>query len=168
MSDLETDPIAFPTPVNPDDQGIWPLMIGIICTFTSLALIIIAVRLYVRIFHSEEGWAIRLAYNGRWGYHNISYQWGLSKDPRNLTYDPRIMHILKWNPIASIPGIVVSISTRISIAVLLVRLFGRRRWFKWYLISVTAAASEMFYCLQVQAMEGFWTPGYRLVDWIPQ
>ena len=93
-----------------------------------------------------------------------AYKWGLGKESKNLTYDPQIMQILKWNLIGSIPGNVVAITARISIAILLVRLFGARKWFKWYLIifttlqSATAAATEMVYCLQVSPIQGFWDP----------
>ena len=49
MSESETQDTPFPPPVNPDDPGIGPLMIGIMWTFTSLAMITIALRFYVRI-----------------------------------------------------------------------------------------------------------------------
>ena len=50
MADNGVDTAAMPPPVSPDDPGIGPLMIGIMWTFTCLAMIAIALRLYVRIF----------------------------------------------------------------------------------------------------------------------
>ena len=46
--------------------------------------------------------------------------------------------VLKWMWLANTPGLLVSITARLSIAVLLVRLFGvTHEWLKWFLIIVT-------------------------------
>ncbi|KAK8024451.1 hypothetical protein PG993_012517 [Apiospora rasikravindrae] len=171
MSDPGAGTTTFPPPVNPNDPGIGPLMIGFMWTFTSLAMIAIALRLYVRVFIVEklglDDWFMIVAGIFQLAYQACmtkAYQWGLGMDSMNLTYDPQITNILKWNLIGSIPGIVVAICARISIATLLIRLFGGRKWFKWYLIvfttlqSATAAATEMLYCLQTDPIEGFWNP----------
>ncbi|KAK8042321.1 hypothetical protein PG994_012804 [Apiospora phragmitis] len=168
MSEPQAESTTFRTPVNPNDPGIGHLMIGVMWTFTSLAVIAIALRLYVRLFIvrklGPDDWfmivagAFQLAYQA---CMTKAYEWGLGKESWNLS-DLQIMYILKWNLIGSIPGIVVAIAARISIATLLIRLFGSRKWFKWYLIcfttlqSVTAAATETFYCLQTSPIEGFW------------
>lgn len=39
----------FPDPVNPDDPGRGPMVMGVIWTFGALALIVVAVRLWVRM-----------------------------------------------------------------------------------------------------------------------
>ncbi|KAI1406893.1 hypothetical protein F5Y13DRAFT_195926 [Hypoxylon sp. FL1857] len=166
--------------MNPDDPGIGPLMIGLMWTFTSLSVIIIALRFYVRVSLLRQlgldDWIMLLAGIFQLPYQACltkSYQWGLGMESRNLTYDPQIVHILKWNLIGSIPGNVVAIAARISISIFLIRLFGSRKWFKWYLIifttlqSVTAAATEIVYCLQVSPIQGFWDPKILARRWDP-
>lgn len=39
----------FPDPVNPDDLGRGPVVIGVTWTFNALALIVVAIRFWVRI-----------------------------------------------------------------------------------------------------------------------
>lgn len=39
----------FPDPVNPDDPGRGPLVMGLTWTFSSLALIVVIVRFWVRV-----------------------------------------------------------------------------------------------------------------------
>jgi hypothetical protein len=39
----------FPDPVNPDDLGRGPMVVGLFWTFGALALIVVAVRIWVRL-----------------------------------------------------------------------------------------------------------------------
>jgi hypothetical protein len=62
------------------------------------------------------------------------------------------------------PGITSSIVSRISIAVLLVRIFGIHVWLKWSLIVITSlqvvAAVVLTFTswLQVRPVQGLWDP----------
>ncbi|KAI0023867.1 hypothetical protein F4780DRAFT_728130 [Xylariomycetidae sp. FL0641] len=160
-----------PPPLNPDDPGIGPTMISVMWTFTSLATIAIGLRFYVRIAISRnialDDWLMLVAGVFQLAYQSCltkAYQWGLGMESKNMTYDPQITHTLKWTLISSMSGVVVAITARVSIAVFLIRIFGSRRWFKWFLIIFTciqsslAAATEILYCLQVRPIQGFWNP----------
>lgn len=46
---MASTPTSPPPPVNPDDRGIGPAIIGVMWTFTSIALIFIGLRFYVRV-----------------------------------------------------------------------------------------------------------------------
>jgi dolichyl-phosphate-mannose--protein O-mannosyl transferase len=41
-------PITFPPPINPDDLGRGPMIIGLTWSFTGLAVIAVLLRLYIR------------------------------------------------------------------------------------------------------------------------
>lgn len=62
------------------------------------------------------------------------------------------------------PGILASVIARISIAILLIRIFGGKTWLKWFLIIVTVlqAVSNLMIMitslLQVTPIEGVWNP----------
>jgi hypothetical protein len=64
--DLVAMDAIFPPPAKPSDLGRGPLMIGIIWTFSALAIIITGVRIWLRISVLEtklliEDWLILLA-----------------------------------------------------------------------------------------------------------
>ena len=63
--------------------------------------------------------------------------YGLGKH-KSLLSEDALSQILKTNWESQTPGILASIVARISIAVLLCRLFGSRIWLRWYLYVVTA------------------------------
>lgn len=48
--------LVFPPPVNPNDLGRGPLVVGMCWTFTSLCIIVIALRFYVRRRIHVIGW----------------------------------------------------------------------------------------------------------------
>ncbi|KAI2468972.1 hypothetical protein F4781DRAFT_431804 [Annulohypoxylon bovei var. microspora] len=161
----------YPPPVNPDDPGISPTMISVMWTFTSLATIAICLRFYVRVTILRnialEDWLMLIAGIFQLAYQSCltrAYHWGLGMESKNMTYDPQIVHTLKWTLISSMSGVVVAITARVSVSVFLLRIFGSKTWFKWYLIIFTtiqsslAAATEIVYCVQVSPIEGFWNP----------
>ncbi|KAI0469791.1 hypothetical protein GGR56DRAFT_661926 [Xylariaceae sp. FL0804] len=169
--EAELTTAALPPPVNPNDPGVGRLMIGIMWTFTILATIFVALRLYVRVailkYIAWDDWFMVLAGLLQLAYQSClteSYQWGLGMASQNMTYYPQIVHTLKWNLIASMVGFSVAIWARISITIFLIRIFGSKTWFKWYLIvwtfiqSLLSLATELVYCLQVSPIQGFWYP----------
>ncbi|RYP50587.1 hypothetical protein DL768_003932 [Monosporascus sp. mg162] len=101
----------FPPPVNPSDPGRGPLIMGLTWSFSSLCLIVVGVRFWVRItvtkLLSVEDWLMLAA-----GILNlicqsfatVSYEWGMGKHDRDLTFDQTI-NVLKWIWMSSTPGI---------------------------------------------------------------
>jgi hypothetical protein len=80
----------------------------------------------------------------------------------DLEIPDQLVNVLKWNWIASLPGMLVSILARISIAIMLVRLFGVHKWFKMFLIifttlqTVVCTAIIPLTWLQATPIEGLW------------
>lgn len=72
----------------------------------------------------------------------MSYHYGMGKHDASLT-PPQMVNVLKWMWLANTPGLLVSITARVSIAILLVRLFGVYTWLKWFVIATTAICSVM-------------------------
>ncbi|RYP08858.1 hypothetical protein DL765_008664 [Monosporascus sp. GIB2] len=66
-----------------------------------------------------------------------SYLHGLGKHDADLQLHYQLVGVLKWSWIAMSPGMLVSALVRISITILLIRLFGVHAWFKWFQIVLT-------------------------------
>jgi hypothetical protein len=64
-----------------------------------------------------------------------------------------MIHIFKYQWIYVIPANVSSIFSRVSIAILLGRIFSVKRWFRWYLIIATFVAA----CLDIALLVELWT-----------
>lgn len=82
--------------------------------------------------------------------------------------------LVKANWEGQTPGILASVIARISIAILLARLFGIRRWFRWYVYTVTALQS-FCECLliivvwaQCRPVEALWNPSIPHKCWDPE
>ena len=175
---------GFPPPIDQGNLGRGPMIMGLTWTFTALAAIAATIRLIVRQkVHKHCGlddWimflaAVRSYLSVRW--HNpdefqvlqvvaealiaVSYHYGMGKHDHSLTAD-QMVQVLKWNWISSLPGMIVSIIARISIAILLVRLFGVRVWFKRFMICTTTLQSllctAIIFCtwLQSTPVTGLW------------
>lgn len=93
----------------------------------------------------------------------VSFQHGLGKHDADLTFD-QLVNIAKWTWMSVTPGIVCSIVARASIAILLVRIFGRKKWLKWSLIGITvlqivsAVVLIIMSWVQVKPVEALWNP----------
>jgi hypothetical protein len=92
----------------------------------------------------------------------VSFAYGLGKHDLSLRQPGEMINVLKWNWIASTPGMLVSILARISIAILLIRLFGIHVWLKWYLIIFTGLQTLVggliipFTWVQDDPVSGLW------------
>src|SRR4051794_37644201 len=73
---------------------------------------------------------------------SVCYHYGMGKHDASLT-PFQVVGVLQWAWLANTPGLLVSITARISIAILLVRLFGVYTGFKWFVIIVTGACCIM-------------------------
>lgn len=93
----------------------------------------------------------------------VAFRHGFGKHDADLTFD-QLVNVAKWIWMSFTPGIVCSILARISIAVLLVRIFGTKAWLKWFLIVITilqVVASVILTItswVQVRPVEGMWNP----------
>ncbi|KAI0410561.1 hypothetical protein F5X98DRAFT_385388 [Xylaria grammica] len=161
---------ALPPPVNPSDPGIGPLIMGLTWTFTSLSLIVIGLRFWIRLSLAEmlslEDWlmlAAGLINLTCQAFNTVSFHYGIGKHDRDLTFD-QVVNTLKWEWLASTPGIVSSAISRIPIAILLVRIFGTKYWLKWYIIITvvlqTLGASLLIILSYAQSspVEAVWNP----------
>lgn len=92
---------------------------------------------------------------------SVAFTFGLGKHDTSLTPGQEI-NVLKWMWLANPTGLMVSILARVSIGILLVRLFGVHKWFKWLVIIVTASATLLTVAiipcefLQSDPISGVW------------
>ncbi|PQE06889.1 integral membrane protein [Rutstroemia sp. NJR-2017a BVV2] len=162
-------PITFPPPINPDDLGRGPMIIGLTWSFTGLAVIAVSLRLYIRkkIIHITgwDDWLMLASVILQVTYQalaTVSFTYGLGKHDLSLRQPDEMINVLKWNWIASPPGMLVSILARISITILLLRLFGIHLWLKWYLIIFTGLQTLVggliipFTWVQDDPVSGLW------------
>ncbi|KAI2621139.1 hypothetical protein GGR54DRAFT_90052 [Hypoxylon sp. NC1633] len=162
------------TPVNPDDLGIGPMIMGLTWTFAGLVMTAVGLRFYVRRKQNQswgwwEDWLMLVAMIFQIAEQStitVSYHYGLGKHDQDLR--PRQLDdMLKWMW-ASLPSyIVASILARISIAIFLVRLFGVYRWFKCFVLLITALVSLFgvisisLVFVQYTPVEKLWTPSLQ-------
>jgi hypothetical protein len=159
-----------PPPRNPDDPGRKDTVLGVTWALTGLALIFIGIRFWHRgRAPSRLGWddwliflagAIQVVHAS---IASVAYSYGAGMHDEDLTMD-QLINILKWFWITTTPAIIVSIVSRISAAILLVRIFGSKAWFKWFLIIFTIVQTIggiiaiVFVWTQQQPIESVWNP----------
>lgn len=160
---------------------------GLSWTLTVLATMVLTARVLVRVkvarHLSPDDWfmmaagvriclldsLVAVANTRSWQVFNIAftaclteaYRWGLGKHDRDMTYQ-QLVNTGKWVWISTSPGICASITARISVAILLVRIFGSKTWLKWFLITITIlqsvanAALMVLIWFQVRPVQGLW------------
>ncbi|KAI5920339.1 hypothetical protein F4810DRAFT_441963 [Camillea tinctor] len=156
-------------PVNPDDLGRGPMVMGITWTFTILSIVVVGLRFYVRLkifkFYSIEDWLMLAALVFlvvSQGCVSVAYHYGIGKYDADIEQPTQMVNVLKWIWLSVAPGMVVSILARISIAMLLVQLFGVHKWFKWFIIIITVVQTVLcvliipFTYSQVRPTEALW------------
>jgi hypothetical protein len=167
----------FSNPINPSDRGLGPTNIALTWVFTSMAAIVVAMRFYVRKRFAGS-WAIddwvmlaALAWQIVYGAINtLACQAGLGKTFVNLTLE-EYNELDKWSFWALPPSHIVSVLARISIAIVLIRIFAAgRAWFKWLLVGFTtflslfAVVAIILLFVQITPAEANWdaaVPGQR-------
>lgn len=163
--------------VESTDQGIRPLSLGLTWTFTILAVITVAARFIIRWRISRswsiDDWIMLLALGLQLLYQaffTVLCSWGNGLPYETLDPLQRMM-ASKWGYVSAFPSIGISAIARISITILLVRIFGVRRWFKLYFIAITtlvtlvAVLSIVFLAASSSPWEGLWNqmiPARRL------
>ncbi|KAK7917920.1 hypothetical protein PG985_009794 [Apiospora marii] len=162
--------MQFPPPVNPDNPGRGPMIIGITWTFTIIAVLVVGLRLHVRWMLSKswalEDWIMLAATAcvvANEALITVAYTYGMGKHDMDIEQPHDMVQILKWIWVSVAPGMLVSILARISITLLLVRLFGRvYKVFKWSIIALTTFS--VLFCsllipftyVQVTPAKGLW------------
>ncbi|KAI1476105.1 hypothetical protein F4774DRAFT_428504 [Daldinia eschscholtzii] len=163
--------------VNPNDRGINIWTLGISWTLTPIAIVAVCVRFY-----------LRRAFAGGWESHDwimlaalivqIFYQvgltimcyWGGGKPLQNLTALESTM-VEKWSWIIAPATHLIALLARISITILLIRIFGTKLWFKRYLIifttiqSIVSLAVIIIALAQCQPYELNWNPSLPGIRW---
>ncbi|KAK8024994.1 hypothetical protein PG990_002817 [Apiospora arundinis] len=166
MVDSASPPL--PAPVNPSDLGAGPLLMGITWAFSGLAVIAVAARFWVRIAVTKllggDDWLMLLAMVLNLVCQaciTLSFQSGLGKHQWDLIPD-EMVNQLKWIWISIVPGVMSSIIARISIAMLIIRIFGSKKWLKWFVIIATVLqgasniAVIVIVMTQATPVEGLW------------
>ncbi|KAK0666046.1 hypothetical protein QBC41DRAFT_326642 [Cercophora samala] len=170
MSDPAAGPPQFPPPIDPDDPGRGPLVMGLNYSFTVLAMMAVALRFYVR----------RKVGNRTWGWDDwlmlvavvfqviceclfaLSFKNGFGKHDHSVQKPDQFVEIMKWGWIAQGFGQVTSILARLSITISLIGLFAIHRWFKWFLIVLTTIQTTLGTAMlvlsyaQVRPLEALW------------
>ena len=98
--------------------------------------------------------------------------WGLGRHSSTLSL-VQIAEYVKWSCLFEIPGVLSTSIARISIAILLWRLFGVKTWFRRYLYLMTAlqtiAAATLLivWVAQCRPINALWGPTPWLYCWDP-
>ncbi|KAK9775106.1 putative Integral membrane protein [Seiridium cardinale] len=157
---------------EPNDLGRGPLIMGVTWAMLALSIVIVAARIHLRRRTHMLGWddytmllalALQIACQG---IYTKNFEGGLGKHDKDLTM-AQLIEIQKWNYIAVCPNMMASVIARISAALLLIRIFGSKTWFKWYLIVFTsiqtllAIAFVPILWTQSSPIEGLWNPAVK-------
>ncbi|MCJ1432482.1 hypothetical protein MMC27_001839 [Xylographa pallens] len=151
-----------------DSRG--PMVISVTWVFTSLVIIVVAIRFYVRIKIlnklGADDWLMLLAaclQVAAQGAVTEGYLSGLGQHSQDLT-ENQVQTVTKMDLVFTTPAILASITARISICVLMLKLFATKKWFMWYLyiITVLQTIAEILVIVFVWAMctpvQALWTP----------
>lgn len=157
--------------------GINHLQYGLTWTLTGLAIVAVAARCHLKLKFKLglfiEDYLIILALALQISYQTgftLMCNWGSGRPASALTAEQNF-NINKWSWIFAVPGFLVSIIARVSIAILLVRIFGRVRWFKMYMIffttiqTIVGIVSIIFLVAQCDPYEGLWNKAVRRRYW---
>ncbi|KAI0536736.1 hypothetical protein GGR58DRAFT_379659 [Xylaria digitata] len=160
-------------------QGTGPLSLGLTYTLTAIGVLAVTARFVVKRRTSKhlgpDDWIMLLALVLQIVYQaffHIIISWGGGLAFDRLTPVQR-MNVSKWGWISAIPSILVSCIARVSITILLVRIFGVRRWLKWYLICFTSVLTTLsvlsiiFLAAQCSPWYALWNAALPARRWNP-
>lgn len=135
---------SFDHPLHPSDPGISRILIATTWPFTCLSIIFVLARVYVRKVHpgrlSSDDWVMVFAVVLQIIYQallTLACEWGFGMATSNMTLEQyKKSHMYSFA--TQTPGTLISLVARVSIVILLIRIFGKTRpWFKWFLIGFT-------------------------------
>jgi hypothetical protein len=161
----------FPPPFNPTDLGRGPMIMGITWTLTTLCILTVGLRMSSRRKAAGgvaiDDWlmfATLILDLVSQAFITVAYSYGLGKEDMNLKLPDEALNVAKWSWFVTIPGMLVTPLGRISVAILLIRLFGTRPAIRWFFIAQTALLGVMhivmLVCVWVQhnPVEALWNP----------
>ncbi|KAK8054933.1 hypothetical protein PG993_000160 [Apiospora rasikravindrae] len=135
---------AFPPPRNPHDLGRGPMVMGLTWTFTILAIVTTLLRFYVRRrigpHPAPDDWLMLVAAIFQLVcqvFVTIAFTYGMGKHQADIRVPDEIVPMVMWEWISIVPGLTAGMLGRLSICVLLVRLFGVNKWFRYHAIILT-------------------------------
>ncbi|KAI0431653.1 hypothetical protein F5Y09DRAFT_185854 [Xylaria sp. FL1042] len=149
--------------------GSGPVILGLNWTFTSIAVIAVTLRIFLRrkIGYALDDWLMVVAGALVIVYEAIlttSVQWGLGRKYESITLD-EYKNIAYWQTLAQFFVNLQPVVPRWSIAVFLIRIFGKARpWFRWFLIfwvalmAITATISNVLTFTYLDPVEALWDP----------
>ncbi|KAI2601875.1 hypothetical protein GGR54DRAFT_634444 [Hypoxylon sp. NC1633] len=172
---------SFGAPVNPENPGASPAVVSVSWALTIVAMVTVFFRFYLRkklkITLSWDDWIMLVAMVLQIGYQiavSNAVAWGLGKATTDITVEQFVqMTRWSWSWIATPFSNLVSVLARISITILLVRIFGTRRWFRccvlllrhggrWFMILFTSVQTilgvfnTIIIWVQCKPVEGLW------------
>jgi hypothetical protein len=153
------------------DEGISRITLAVSWTFTSLATVFVASRLIIRRRFMKrlhwDDWTMLLALALQYGFQAMitaACLAGLGRPFQNVNLHD-FERSLEFETLSVAFSIPVSLVARVSITILLTKIFGlTRRWFHWFLIFWTIFAvivgilGLVFNFTQVKPIEASWDP----------
>ncbi|RWA14424.1 hypothetical protein EKO27_g689 [Xylaria grammica] len=156
---------------NPDPIGLRDATQGTLWALTAVCVLIVGLRLYGRLHVSKsfglDDWIMLVAVILRvvtQASTQQTYTWGLGNGEKTLSYDPQYIYFTLWNWVQATLGIWVATTARVSAAILLVRIFGTKRWLWWFLTIYTviqlvvAIVVTTLFWTQCTPVTGVWQP----------
>ncbi|RYP79127.1 hypothetical protein DL771_000105 [Monosporascus sp. 5C6A] len=170
---------TFILPTEPQDRGLSGrarVLLGLTWFFMAFAIQSVSLRLYLTRKFSQslalDDWIMLLALGCHIVFEiflTLASVSGLGYPMETMTIQ-EIVDMSKW-AWCTVPGnILANVTSRISIAILLVQIFGVRKWFRWLIIIYTTAltvlglANFTFVFLQASPFVASWD--FRMeADW---
>jgi hypothetical protein len=164
---------------DPNSMGMGRTVLAVTWLFVSLCVLAVALRFYVRkrsqLSIKIEDWLMLLAlvlHIVCQGFLTQSVRWGFGKEYANLALE-QYMKVHKYEFIFAPFSYLLQVIARISIAILLIRIFTVGRvWFKWFTIGYMALMTAVCITVigvflgQVRPLEAWWdvtiVPTYRM------
>lgn len=153
---------------------------GVSWFFTAIAIQAVLLRFYLRRkFNQSVGaddWIMLLALTCHIVFQSfltVASLAGLGRPVTSMTAQ-EIIDMSKWAWCTTPGSILAGVAARISIAIVLVQIFGMRQWFKWLMISYTGfltiigLANFIFVWLQARPIEALWDFRILAVYRMPQ
>ncbi|KAI0975802.1 hypothetical protein F4678DRAFT_457154 [Xylaria arbuscula] len=163
--------LDFSHPVNPNDPGLGPTTKALTWLFTGFAIIVVATRFYLRRkfvkFWALDDWIMLAALVLQIVYSALitkACDEGLGMTYVNLTLE-KYKGLFMWTFIALPFTHAVSVLARVSITLMLIKIFGKSKpWFKLFLATYTSiqaifgVISIILAIADMSPIESHWDP----------
>ncbi|KAH7320606.1 hypothetical protein B0I35DRAFT_468130 [Stachybotrys elegans] len=147
--------MEFPPPIDRDNPGRGPMVVGVTWVFTAMAIIVVGLRFMIRkqrrVPWSWDDWimlAATVIQTGTQIHTSITLRYGMGKHDYSL-YPDEMLNILRHNWAGVPGGTLVSMLARVSITILLIRLFQ-------YVYCVLGIVFIPVPYVQVRPVEALW------------